>query len=143
MPASVSEQIVDSITMTNAKSILDATPAAVQLSTQNAVSQQQTLNAIQNTALQGFVSLTHALFAKAAKSILDESAQDAVNNAKTIASDTQDKINNLGSAIASVQQDLKGAQSTPPESAVAAQINDLATTLAAVQAQLDSLKKTA
>ncbi len=145
MPGTLNEQVVDQITTTNAKGLADMAQTAMGLSTQNAVANQQQVQAIQNASLQGYLTIHQTLTALAAKRLLDTSAEEAVAFTKQIGSDLQDKINNIGAALAGVQEDVKIAQTTPPQTGTGGAFGSDAGTallqqLANIQAVLQGLE---
>jgi hypothetical protein len=60
-------------------------------------------------------AFAQAVTTQSVKRILDLSIENAVADQKLIGADLQDKISNLGSALSAVQQDIKAAQSTAPQ----------------------------
>jgi len=140
VPTSLNEQITDAISTGNAKVLADMSQSAMGLSIQNAVASQQHVQTIANTALQGFVTLQQTLIAQAAKRLLDTSAEEAVSFTKEVGADLQDKVAQLGTSLASVQQDVKAANTTPPETGIAQQLATLAATITAIQAQLATVQ---
>lgn len=126
MPNTLSEQTLDQITSSNAKAAADMSLTAMHLATQNSVanqgrmqdifaaSYQNSLTIAQN-AMQNGLMIAQAAATQATKRILDASIENAVADTKLLGADLADKLQNLGSALAGVQQDIKAAQSTGPE----------------------------
>jgi hypothetical protein len=117
MADAVNPQIIDSVTAANAKSLGDG-PAiamdivyqslaqAISLSFQNAVSSQQRMNEIANVATAAIL-----------KDLTSIDPEEAISTAKelSVGTDLPTVIAQLGTALGSLQQFIKTAQTTPPE----------------------------
>jgi len=151
MPDVLEPQVVDQITSTNAKMLADMAQTAMGLSVQNAVALQQQMNSIATANLQNgltlsqnimsnAVNLANATAARATRFTFDISAEEAVAFSKQIASDLSEKVAEMGASLASIQEYTKIAQSTPPETAVATAMADLAASMATVEALLKNAR---
>lgn len=146
----MSEQTIDGVNISNVKMLADMSQTAMGLSIQNGVANQQSVQAIQNASLQGYLTLHQTMTALAAKKLLDTSAEEAVAFTKQIGADLQDKITGIGASLAAVQEDVKISNTTPPQtgtggafgsdsgSALTQQIGNLAAAVAAMQAMLQA-----
>jgi hypothetical protein len=96
---------------------------------------QQGLTMSQNI-MQNAVNLANATTARATRFTFDISAEEAVAFSKQIASDVASRLSDMGGTLSAIQEMAKIAQSTPPESAVATALADLAASLATVEGLL-------
>jgi heme oxygenase len=160
MPVTLDEQVRDTVNFNNAKSLADMAQTAMNLSTQNAVSNQAHVQALVNAALansltlsqnalQSGMQLSQAITTMATKTILDESVKDAVASQKLIGSDIQDRLMNIEGALSGGQQFAKVAQTTPPQTGTggafgsdsgSALLQQIVSTLAIIQSRLDAAK---
>lgn len=166
MPNTLAEQVLDQITVSNAKGLADMNQVPMGLSVQNAVSAQQrvsdaanavhenVLNASQQVAqlaaqqalqiAQNGAMLSQAMTGRVARMILDASAEQAVAFAKEIGADVSSKLADFGGALASLQEQAKIAQTTPPQTGTGGAFgsdsgNALLQQLANIQALLNNL----
>src|SRR4030095_5992063 len=113
-------------TAMNAKMLADMAQSAMGLTIQNAAANQQTVQAIINANLQNGLAmaqanmqagldLSRAVTTVSVKRLFDQQMGDAINEGTLTGSDLQDKLSNLGAALSGVQQDIKAAQTTPPQ----------------------------
>jgi len=100
----VNEQVVDSVTIANVKTIAEMGAAASGIAMQNAVSHQQAMNQIQLAAVGAIVKGMTEIDPAQAVSILKATSGNEV--AATIAQ--------LAAALGGSQQAVKAAQTTPP-----------------------------
>jgi hypothetical protein len=126
MPTTVNEQSVDGVNINNLKAATDMSIIAMHTASQNVVANQQHVQSIVNAALQNGLMLGQnmlqsgmllgqAVTTQGVKRLLDMSIEQAVSDTKLLGADLQDKLSNLGSALSAVQQDIKAAQTTPPQ----------------------------
>lgn len=104
-PQGVNPQITDSITQVNTKSLGDGPAFFQNLSFRGAVE-----------SANGWSILQQSLVSRAAKYILAEDPNEAVAVGKVMTgNDSAAQMANLGTVVAMIQQAMKGAQTTPPE----------------------------
>lgn len=159
MPTSVNEQAADAVNFNNVKVIGEVPASTMGLALQDAVNSQRRMQAvadsvaanIMNTAQQAERNasiLAQAMMARASRFMLDISGEQAAAFEKILGAQLQDQITELGASVASVQQNLKGAQTTPPQTgtggafgsdAGSAVLQQLVNNQAAMVAQMASL----
>ena len=160
MPNVLNEQTIDQITQSNAKGLADMAQTAMNLATQNAVANQQGVQALINSNLQNGLSLSQSIMAnavnqatavqaRALRFIFDTSAEEAVGFAKQIGSDLAGQLAQMGGQLASIQEQAKIAQTTPPQtgtggafgsdsgSALTQQLANLSASIAAIEQMLN------
>lgn len=103
-PANLTPAVVQSVADANFKSIAEANAIAMNQAIQNAVAHQQAMNAIAQATTTMCVNKLLNIDPAEAKSLTE-----AMTGNKGA-----DAISALGTAVAGLQQMLKGAQSTPP-----------------------------
>ena len=147
MPNAVNEQLADQTTYSDIKSSNDMAITAMNLATQNAVANQQSVQAMINANLQNGLTLAQNTLANALqqatavqtiaiKHLMSTTAEEAVTFAKQISSDLSSKLADFAATLSASQQEAKIAQSTPPESAVAAMLANLAASISAIETML-------
>lgn len=102
-----SQAAEESVSFVNSKNLGDQPAFYVGLAMRGAVE-----------AANAFSSVTIALASKASKYVLEADPAEAMSIQKLFSDGVSAQIAQLGAAIASIQQSMKGAQSTPPETAV-------------------------
>src|SRR5215831_9966526 len=113
--AQVNEQAVDSITIDNVKTVAGA-GAESQASLARVVSSALGILVQDSVASAGRRNaMADAAMATVLKSMSEIDPQEAVSVAKTLSSTLPEVLAQLGSAVAALQQIMKGAQTTPPE----------------------------
>jgi hypothetical protein len=130
MPTTVNEQVTDSVTATNMKTVGESAAFNAGLSMGNSVLNQQLMqtNAIANQQVGQNDTLAHQrrmnILAEISlantvkgvgEDINEKTPTNAVSDVKTLEASLAPKLADLGSAIASIQQLMKGAQTTLPE----------------------------
>lgn len=115
MPQTVSEQVTDEVTSANLKMLADMAQGAFGVSIQNAIANQQSVQALVNSDLAASLSMKQALQARAARFLLDTSAEEAVAFTKQLGSDIQDRITGIEAALSAGQQAEKIAITSPPQ----------------------------
>ena len=136
--------MVDETTAANLKMLADMAQGAFGLSIQNSVANQQSVQALINADLAASLSLKQALQARAARFLLDTSAEEAVAFSKQIGSDIQDRITGIEASLAAGQMAEKIAITTPPQTGTGGAFGSdagsaLLAQLANIQALLQSL----
>ena len=128
---------VAAINMVNKKNLAELHGLTAGLSGQNQLANQQTatefatanrnltleqarnhaglLNTSAQDAAASWRPIHQALTARVTRFILDTSAEEAVSFAKQIQSDLSERVANLGASLSAVQEMVKIAQSTPPQ----------------------------
>ena len=124
--------------------LADMAQGAFGLSIQNSVANQQSVQALINADLAASLSLKQALQARAARFLLDTSAEEAVAFSKQIGSDIQDRITGIEASLAAGQMAEKIAITTPPQTGTGGAFGSdagsaLLAQLANIQALLQSL----
>lgn len=99
--------VVDSVTNANFKNLGDQPSFYAGMGMANAVSHQNRLNILAENLLSKGIKLIHEV---------DPTEAVAVNKVAT-GNDLAAQIAALSSSVAAIQQMMKGAQSTPPETA--------------------------
>lgn len=126
MPAVINEQTVDGQTSLNWKVMSDEPIASANTRTENATANQQIVQALMQESLAANLAISRqatanaiayaqAVNARAVRFAFDISAEQAVGFATTIGAQLQDKITNLGAALSGVQEMVKVAITTPPQ----------------------------
>lgn len=116
----VNPQIVDSVTGTNMKTVGEQAAFQMGLAMGNSIMNQKLMdtNAIANQ--QNVQTLAQLALANAIKGIGEDvnekTPTNAVSDVKTLEANLAPRLADLGSAVAAIQQLLKGAQTTLPES---------------------------
>jgi hypothetical protein len=147
MPNSVNEQLADQTTYSNLKSSNDMAITAMNLSTENAVANQQVVQAMINANLQNGLTLAqHAMAGAiqqltavqtiAVKRLFDTTIEQAMATTEQINADMAKNLAAYSATLSAGQQEAKIAQSTPPESAVAAMLANLAASISAIETML-------
>jgi hypothetical protein len=147
MPNSVNEQLADTASYENIKASTDMATTAMNLATQNAVANQQTVQSMVSANLQNGLTLAQNALANALnqaaavqaitiKELMDTSIREAVAETKQVNSDLASKLADFSATLSGGQQEAKIAQSTPPESAVAAMLANLAASISAIETML-------
>lgn len=116
MPACLNENVVDSVAATNFKTLAEGAAFYANLGMANAVADQQAARQDHQSHRNRMSILAEAALAKSIKNL------DSLTPAEAV-SDTQEFSNNglaaqlssLGSAIAGIQEFLKGANTVPPQ----------------------------
>jgi len=99
--------VVDAVTNSNFKNVAEAPAFYAGLAMGDAVAHQRAVNAVREAAL-----------AAALKNFADIDPLEAVSALKVISgNDLAQQLSAMGSAIAQIQQLMKGAQTTPPPTA--------------------------
>ncbi len=124
--------------------LADMAQGAFGLSIQNSVANQQSVQALVNADLAASLSLKQALQARAARFLLDTSAEEAVSFSKQIGADLNDRITGIEAALASGQMAEKIAITSPPQTGTGGAFGSdagsaLLAQLANIQALLQSL----
>ena len=105
--ASIPEEIINSVAISNLKTIAEAASHSMGLAMQNAVSHQNRLNIVAEAALGNIT-----------KNLTETDQIEAVSVLKTLSgNDLAQQLAQLLSALASNQQSAKTAQTTPPPTA--------------------------
>lgn len=105
------DQIVESVSIANIKTIAEMPASLANLALSNAVGFQQAMN-------NSLVSLMQSTNARAVTHVLDTDISDAAAVQKIASgNDLGQQLSALGAAIAQIQQTMKGAQTTPPPTA--------------------------
>jgi len=130
MPDQVNLQLMDTVSAVNLKLGAGMEQIAMGASIQDLQQSQSRRNQLADSVLANQLNsaqqiqaaeatnrvlMSNAINAIAIKYLFDTSAQEAVTFAKEIASDTAQTMQDFGGVIAGIQQDLKGAQSTAPQ----------------------------
>lgn len=101
------EKIVESVSVGNLKTIADASAHSMALAMQNAVAHQQAMQQIQLSVVGNIT-----------KRLTEVDPAEARSIGKVLTgNDLAEQLAQLSSAIASIQQQMKGAQTTPPPTA--------------------------
>ena len=160
MPNVLNEQLADATSYGNIKGLADMAQTAMNLSTQNAVANQQGVQAMINSNLQNGLALSQSIMAnavnqatavqaRALRFLFDTSAEEAVSFTKQIGSDLAGQLAQMGGQLASIQEQAKIANTTPPQtgtggafgadsgSALNQQLANLSASIAAIEAMLN------
>tara|TARA_R110000796_G_scaffold252618_2_gene388745 strand:+ start:8291 stop:8617 length:327 start_codon:yes stop_codon:yes gene_type:complete len=105
--AKLDESTLEAVNNANFKAMAESTTVSLNLATQNAVQHQAAMNQIREVALQRFVTESNEVGSTEALALVKANTGN----------DLAGIMSQLGAAIASIQQSMKGAQSTPPETA--------------------------
>lgn len=114
----VNETIVDTISIENLKSVAGQGAILANLATANAVSNQQIAQQNATSHQQAMNALLLATVGALTNMMTSNDPTQAMSDVKILQSSLDQKIAELGASIASIQQLVKGAQSTPPETAI-------------------------
>lgn len=113
MPAN--EEIVDTISTTNLKTIGEIAAHSMGLAMQNAVTAQQIATANMLSHQQAMNTLQATVVGMLAKTLTEVDTLESVANVKALTGDdVAQKISNLLAALAHGQQAAKVGQTTPP-----------------------------
>lgn len=115
MADAVNAQLMDEVTSGNLKILADMAQSAMGLSVQNAVANQQTVQAMVNANMQNALLMAQAITARAVRFTFDTSAEQATSFAQQIAADAGEKLAEAGATLSATQQYAKIAQSTAPQ----------------------------
>lgn len=130
MPDQVNLQLMDTVSAVNLKLAAGMEQVAMGASIQDLQQAQSRRNQLADSVLANQLNsaqqiqaseatsrmiMSNAVNALALKYLFDTSAQEAVTFAKEIASDTAQTMQDFGGVIAGIQQDIKGAITTPPQ----------------------------
>jgi|SRR5215831_5058682 len=147
MPQTVNEQTVDAVTIVDVKNGAEMPGLTAGFASQaqqqqqaimnaNQVANQQSVQAIINQSLQVHTATMNALAGRVSRLVMDVSAEQAAGFAKELTAGLASEMQQFGADLASIQQDIKAAQSTPPETAVGQALANLAASMAAIEAML-------
>lgn len=141
-----SPEIVTAVADTDVKNFGETLMATHALAYQTLARQQGMMGDNAIAIQHGMNTVLVSLVASAAKRIQDLSAQDAVAMTKEMQGNLPTELANLGTAVAGIQETIKAAQTTPPETgavgwqALQQQVVGLAATVAALEARLAGTK---
>jgi hypothetical protein len=133
----VNEQTVDSVALVNSKILGEMHAMTAALATQTQAQQQQRINELSASVLANSMNsaqqlaqlagqqalnlaasqaqLQQAITGRVARFMLDLSAEQATAFAQELGSNLTSKLADIGSVVSGIQQDIKGAQTTPPQ----------------------------
>lgn len=104
----LNEQVVDAVTAANFKNVAEGPAFYAHLAMGDSVAHQRGINAIREAALGRLI-----------KGLVEEDIGEAIAvNKEATGNDVASQLASLAAVVASIQQQMKGAQSTPPETAV-------------------------
>lgn len=102
------EKIIESVSVANLKAVAEQPAVLSNLALGNAVSFQQMAN-------NNLLALMQAVTGRVVDHVLDTSITDAAAvNKIASGNDLGQQLGQLGAVIAQIQQQMKGAQTTPP-----------------------------
>lgn len=115
----VSPEVIQTVADVNEKNFGETLMASHALAYQNMVHNQNIANQNALVVQHGMNTVFASLIASAAKRIQDLSAQDAVAMTKEMQGNLPSELANLGNAVSAIQESIKAAQTTPPETGAA------------------------
>jgi hypothetical protein len=126
VPDTVNSQAADAVNFNNVKVLGEVPAHSIGLAMQNAVSQQQRVNEIAtasfqnaltaaNNITQSWIPIQQAMVGRVARHVLDVSAEQAAAFEKQLGAEVSDRLSDIGGALAGVQEFVKTAQTTPPQ----------------------------